>query len=168
MNIDEDFLMKCRETGRKRIEISVEAESSEDWEDKWEPPENQYFLQFGNWWKMTVEYCVKDFEAEVGFYTDILGFSVNALGPAYGMFTNSAKDFHISIAAANSGRRSTPKDAIVIEFMVDDILKHAEEYKSRGIIFHKRPSRYGDVDSKFMTAKFKTPNGIGITLVGFA
>ena len=136
MNTTEDFIKRCRELGKKRIEVSVNSSSAEDLESNWEPPINNYFLKFGNWWKMTIEYCVSDFEAEVGFYTDILGFSVNALSPAYAMFTNSEKDFHISFTSETNGRKSTPNNAIVIEFMVDDILKHADEYKSRGIHFH--------------------------------
>ena len=97
MRKDEEFITRCREIGKKRIKVSVNAKSKQDWEHHWEQPSNRYYLNFGNWWKMTLEYCVADFEVEVGFYTDILGLSVNDLSSAYAMFTNTDKDFYISI-----------------------------------------------------------------------
>jgi len=164
MKTKEYWIKSCREYGRTRIAISNKAKSKEDWNELWHQPEHAYAFKLGPWWSMTVEYKVDDFEAEVGFYTDILGFRINALEKKYAMFTSPNEEFHISIVPKPDDADCTPQEAIKIEFMVQDIVKLAEELKKRGIIFDREPCPYGGKDSGFLMGYFRTPHGIRVTL----
>ena len=115
---------------------------------------------------MTVEYKVNHFAAEVGFYTDILGFPINALSPTYAMFTSPGGDFHISVTPAPRSVACTPYDAMKIEFMVKDIIGIADDLVKRGILLEDKPEVHKGKGTKYLTSSFRTPNGIKISLWG--
>ena len=154
----------CHDFGVSRIKIAEKAKTQEDWKRNWVNPRYRYNFKLGPWWKMTIEYKVDDFPAEVGFFTDILGFPTNALGNSYAMFTSPSDEFHISIIETPKDQVCTPDDAIKIEFMVKNIAGVTEDLRKRGIRFEKELSRSGGKDSQFISGSFRTPNNIKITL----
>jgi catechol 2,3-dioxygenase-like lactoylglutathione lyase family enzyme len=103
--------------------------------------------------------------AEVGFYTDILGLSVNALDPGYAMFTSPGGDFFIAIVPTLEGTRSTPPDAIRIQFMVADVFATAKELERRGISLEQWPQPCA-LGSSLYIGFFRTPHGICVDLWG--
>jgi len=166
MAFNPDLLAECRKCGYNRLDIARKAKSPEDWEKLWTPPKYPFGLIWTDWWKMNLEYKVDDYPAEVGFYIDILGCSINALDHAYAMFTSPNEDFHISILPTPTGQRPTPPDAFEIEFMIRNIQPYALDLENRGVVFGQRVQRYGREGSKFKNGWFRTPNGIVIMLWG--
>jgi catechol 2,3-dioxygenase-like lactoylglutathione lyase family enzyme len=108
---------------------------------------------------------VDDFAAEVGFYTDILGLAVNALDPAYAMFTSPSADFYLAVVPTPPGGRSTPPDAMRIQFMVSDVLATARELEKRGIAFEQWPQPCSG-GSALYVGYFRTPHGICVDVWG--
>ncbi|MFH0766457.1 MAG: VOC family protein [Calditrichota bacterium] len=166
MPISPELLAQCRKHGYDRLEIARKSKSPEEWNQLWTPPKHPFSFQWTDWWKMTVEYKVDDFPAEVGFYIDILGCPINALDHAYAMFTGPNEDFHISVVPTPTGERPTAPDAFKIEFMVKNIQEYAEELENRGVTFKQKVQRYGQEGSKFKNGWFRTPHGIVIMLWG--
>jgi catechol 2,3-dioxygenase-like lactoylglutathione lyase family enzyme len=108
---------------------------------------------------------VDDFAAEVGFYTDILGLPVNALDPGYAMFTSPGGDFFIAIIPTPQDARSTPPDAIRIQFMVADLFATVKELERRGIAMEQWPQPCA-IGSNLYIGYFRTPHGICMDLWG--
>lgn len=159
-----EWIKECRLLGHNRIRISEQAESRDEWERLWEPPKFDYSLKLVPWWKMTIEYKVFDFAAEIGFFIDILGFTISALSSKYAMLTNPTEDFHISIVEVEDESKTTPQDAFKIEFMVEDIDELQEELHNRGIVFEREPAPFGNHDSNFVLGTLRTPNNLQIGL----
>lgn len=164
MNSHKDFIKYCQTCGENRVNSISDIKSPEEWAEKWQNSVHEFPFNFAECWNMTIEYVVDNFEAELGFYIDILGFSVNALDSAYAMVTGPNDDFHISFVPRAPGVTSTPPDAIKLEFMVKNITTLAKELKSRGIEFESEPAPYGGEDSNFITGVYRTPHGIRISL----
>lgn len=164
MSADPDFIHHCRMLGEMRLKIARESKSMEEWQKNWRKPSYDFPFTFGPWWNMTVEYQVPDFAAEVGFFTDVLALSINALDAAYAMFTGPNEEFHLSISPCPVGSKPTPPNAFKFEFMVDDLMATANTLRMRGIVFEAEPARFGGPESKFLTGFFRTPNGIRIAL----
>jgi len=55
-------------------------------------------------WKHTMEYFVENFEAEVGFFAGVLGFTINTISDEYIMLTPPSRDFFSASPA------QTPRD----------------------------------------------------------
>lgn len=159
------FVNKCRVFGKKRLEISNTCKSSEDWQSLWVASEYPFNFKAGACWTFTVEYKVADFEAELGFFIDILGLDSNALDTEYAMIMEPEGKYYFSIVKT-SPEKVTPVDAIRLEFMLDDIKKVSEELINRGIEFEQVPKPYGE-GSPMYRGTLRTPNGIQIALWGF-
>lgn len=159
---------RVRALGKARLDIARRAQTPADWERLWKAPAHDFPFTWGERWKQCVEYKVDDFAAEVGFYIDILGLSVNALDPDYAMFTSPQGDFFIAIIPVPVGPAeafSTPPDALRLQFMVADIFATVEELESRGIAFEQQPQPV-QPGSTLHIATFLTPHGICIDLWG--
>ena len=167
---------RVRALGKARIDIARRAQSPADWQKLWKPPAHPFPFTWGERWKQCVEYRVDDFAAEVGFFIDILGLTVNALDPDYAMFTSPDGIFFFAVVAAPqdpaaitpefaAGVSSTPPDAIRLQFMVADIFATVEELESRGIAFEQQPQPIRPA-STLHIATFFTPHGICIDLWG--
>jgi len=159
-----ELIERCRSLGETRLQIARESKSPAEWEKKWRQPQYSFPFNFGEWWTMTVEYQVQDYAAEVGFYTDILSFPINALDRAYAMFTGPNEEFHISVSPCPIGDKPTPPNAFKLVFMVKDLKSTAAELRQRGVLFEMEPSLFGGPGTNFLTGFFRTPHGIRIAL----
>lgn len=156
---------RVRAYGKARLDIASRIQSPSDWDKLWKRPANAFPFIWGAYWKQCIEYKVDDFAAEVGFYTDILGLAVNALDPGYAMFTSPAGDFYIAIIPTPEGVKSTPPDAIRIQFMLADVFAVAGELERRGITLEQWPRPCTDGSSLYV-GYFRTPHGICVDLWG--
>lgn len=154
-----------REFGASRIAFANGVKTQEDWK-RWEEPKNKFAFEWGSCWNNTIEYKVSDYEAEVGFFIDILGCDCNTISKDYAMFMGPKKEFFLSVRRPKEGESATPSDAITIEFMIKDIKGTVEKLKSRGVEFATEPRREEE-GSPMVIAKFKTPHGINIGLWSF-
>lgn len=75
------------------------------------------------------EYPVTDFDAEVGFYLDVLGFSTIALDEEYALFTTP--DEHLTFACRRHEQGSHDYSGHILCFMTKDIESFAESLEAR-------------------------------------
>jgi hypothetical protein len=75
------------------------------------------------------EYPVTDFEAEVGFYLDVLGFTSIALDNEYALFTTPTAD--LTFACRRHDRESHDYAGHILCFMTKDIESLAESLAAR-------------------------------------
>jgi catechol 2,3-dioxygenase-like lactoylglutathione lyase family enzyme len=155
---------RVRAFGKARIDISRRANNREVWQKLWKQPVHAFPFAWGDCWKQCIEYKVDDFAAEVGFYIDVLGLTINAFDPDYAMFTSPHGDFYFAVVPAPEGE-STPPSALRLQFMVADIFNTTIELENRGIVFEQPPSPVHP-DSMLHIAYFRTPNGIFVDLWG--
>jgi catechol 2,3-dioxygenase-like lactoylglutathione lyase family enzyme len=156
---------RFRAYGRARLDIAQRARTREQWDQYWKGPIHPYLLALSGPWKQCVEYRVDDFATEVGFFIDGLGLPVIAFDLAYAMFTSPDQEFTFSVVPAGDGLKSTPPDAIRIQFMVADIFATVTELERRRIFCEEGP-RPCTADSSLYIACFRTPHGIPIELWG--
>jgi catechol 2,3-dioxygenase-like lactoylglutathione lyase family enzyme len=156
---------RFRAYGKARLDIARRAATRSDWDQLWKEPAFPFPFDWGEWWKQCIEYKVDDFPAEVGFFTDILGLPVVAFDPNYAMFTSPARDFFLAVVPALEAGKSTPPDALRIQFMVADIFKTVQELERRGIVFEQNPQPCELGSSMFITY-FRTPHGLSVDLWG--
>ena len=156
---------KFRDLGKKRIEAVKSFTKPEDWKTGWDTPKFPYLFELGPCWKQMIQYFVDDFAAEAGFFIDCMGFTSNAFGEDYAMFTSPDHDFYFSIVPSSEKQAATPTDAIIIEFMIKDILTVALELEKRSICFEEKPHAFEE-DSPLFCASFRTPNGYKVRLWG--
>ena len=156
-----------RAYGKARLDIARRVKTQQDWDTLWKEPANPFPFTWGSGWKQCIEYKVEDFAAEVGFLVDVLGLSVNALGAEYAQFTSPDSAFYLGVAVARPDERSTPPEALRIQFMIANLPAAFGELQRRGIVFEGalQPVYEGAV---LLTACFRTPHGICIDLWGEA
>ena len=152
------FIETCRDYGKKRLEIPAKAKSMADWQAMWYDPVHPYTFKWGECWKGNIQYSVDDYDAEVGFWLDVLGLDCNVLSPDFAMINTPDKLFTFSIVTAGPGG-STPTSAMKIEFMLDGILKATRELESRGIVFEVPVHEDGEGSSLY-TGTLRTPHGL--------
>lgn len=157
---------RVRAYGKARLDIASRARSSIDWDRLWKKPLNPFPFAWDELWKQCIEYRVDDFAAEVGFFIDVLGFSVNAFDPDYAMFTSPLGEFYFSVVPVRQGEKSTPPESFRLQFLIRDILQTAEELLRRGIAFENWP-RPCTPGSNLFIGTFRSPHGIAIDLWGF-
>ena len=156
---------KFRAYGKARIDIAVRASTQAEWQELWKKPAFPFPFTWGDNWIQCIEYKVDDFPAEVGFFTDILGFPINAFDPGYAMFTSPKGEFYFAIVPTEAGEKSTPPDSIRLQFMVADIYQTASELERRGIRFEQWPQACSNGSSLYI-GFFRTPHGICVDLWG--
>lgn len=162
----DDFIKKCRDYGIARIGVTKKAKTPDDWKTMWIKEAHDFPFEFGDCWKQCIEYKVVDFEAEVGFFTDILGCGSNASDDNYWMFTGPNRDFFFSIVRVADNQLATKPDSIALEFMVKNVLDKVKELENRGIVFDEQPKEYWP-NSGMYRAIFKTSNAIPVRIWGF-
>jgi hypothetical protein len=154
---------RYRSYGRARIEIASQVKSQEDWDLLWKNPIYPYIFEWGHSWKQCIEYKVTDFLSEVGFFSDVLGFPVNTIGPDYVQFTSPEDDFYLAIVPTAQGETPTPPGAIRIQFNIIDFESTIEELRRRGIAFEGEPGPCQE-GSGMLLATFRSPHGIILEL----
>ena len=102
-----------------------------------------------------------DFAAELGFWIDVMGLQVNALGAEYGQFSSPGGEFCIAIAQAPAGGFSTPANSIRVQISVKKLSSIITELTRRSIQVHANP-----FEGTANFATFLTPHGIAIELCG--
>jgi len=174
-SIDGDHVMltnypvnpRIRAYGKARIDLAMRLNNTSDWDEHWKPPSNPFPLTWGESWKHCVEYRVDDFAAEVGFFIDVLGFSVNALDHSYAMFTSPQQDFFFAFVPTEANEAPTSPNAFRLQFMVRDVSATYQELLRRGIAFELNPQPLCPASSIQITS-FRTPNGIPVEIWGIA
>lgn len=156
---------RFRAYGRARIDIAKRANTREEWEKLWRPPQNSFPFEWGIYWKQCVEYRVGDYAAEVGFYIDVLGFPVNAFDAEYAQFTSPDGEFFIAVVPVQDLTEVTPPDSLRLQFMIHNLEQTAKELEIRGVAFERLPEPL-QPGSQLMLASFRSPNGILIELWG--
>jgi hypothetical protein len=81
------------------------------------------------------------------------------------MFTSPSQDFFLAVVPAAPGERSTPPDALRIQFLVNDILKTTRELERRGVAFEQRPQPCQPGSAMYI-GFFRTPHGVCVDLWG--
>lgn len=155
------FPAQCRNLGQRRLDALARIRSREDWQRLWPKPRFAYPFVWGDCWKAVAEFGVKDFPAELGFYLDILGLSVNAVwdGHAMVMTPDGAYAFTIRQARRTSG-------GLNLQFMIGNIGAAASALKRRRVeVVQDLKAEWGE-DNPMRTFKLRTPSGMMITLWG--
>ncbi|MHC4201043.1 MAG: VOC family protein [Planctomycetota bacterium] len=152
--------------GEARLEAVAQANSKEDWDRLWKEPARPFPFKWGECWNQCVQYAVKDYAAEVGFFVDALSFPVNTIGPDFTMFTGPKHECFFAVVPASEKNPATPADAVELMFMVEDILDVAKDLERRGVVFDEPPAPYGGEDSPMRLGRFRTPGGIRVALWG--
>lgn len=148
--------------GQQRLASAASATSQEDWSNLVANLPYQFPFDWGNCWRQSTEYRVCDFASEVGFYTDVLGFSILVLSNSYAMFTSPDNAFNVAFVPVTQGDE-TPTNAMAIEFMVNNITDTVKTLQDRGVSFESTPNLPTSQPVLTMAA-FRTPNGIQIRL----
>ena len=155
---------RFRAYGRARIDIIQHVSNQEDWDRLWKSPSNSFPFQWTEGWKQCIEYRVEDYAAEVGFYIDFLGFSVDEFGPQYARFCSPAGDFAIGIEACPAGSSASPVSGLGLQLQVTNLFELVEELQKRGVSF-EQPPKIHPRDKSLVSTIFKTPHGLVIELL---
>ncbi len=158
---------RFRAYGKARLDIANRVQTQEDWDTLWKEPVNPFILNFpwGSVWKQCVEYYVTDFAAEIGFWIDIIGLHVVALGPDYAQFISPGGEISFAISPASQEQSETPKNALRLQFMIDEITETVKVLEGRSVAFEQPPQALA-ADMDIFTATFRTPHGISVELWG--
>lgn len=161
--MDESTLNNLRALGAMRRERAAAARTPESWNEITAgAPKPNY--AFGSCWKQAVEYYVDDLDAEIGFYTDIVGMSPMILGNNRAMFTFAFdSDFCITVLAATDDSPATPPGSLRFEWMMEDIATIAADFQSRGASFDRWPEAEAE-GSPLSWGSLRTPHGVTICL----
>lgn len=80
------------------------------------------------------EYAVVEFETEVGFFSEVFGFSVVAITSGYALFTTPVNDFHVSFTAADEQHAASTFDGFKLLFMSADFASAEAHIRSSGLV----------------------------------
>jgi hypothetical protein len=156
----------CKKLGSKRLDIIKKITSNDEYQKLWPKPKHSFDFEWGECWKAVIEYGVYDFNAEVGFYIDYLGFGLNASWDNHAMLMTPNGDFSFTVYKDVKSRGKTKK-LLNMQFMLGNIKKVSSRLKRNGVkIIQPLAKEWGE-ESKMKTFKFETPNGISVTLWGF-
>jgi len=156
---------RVRAYGKARIDITLRAKGEAEWLKLWKEPSQPYPFIHGSGRKLSIDYKVDDYPAEIGFFIDVLGFPVWSFSPSNAQFTNPGRDLFFSVSAIHPGERSTPPDTLRLNLWVSDLTQAIEELERRGVLFDQ-PLSPPTTDAGMQTAGFRTPHGILVVLWG--
>lgn len=161
-----DFIAMCERLGKKRIEIAGQCQSSEDWEAKWPKTKHPYPFEWGTCWQAVAEFTVKNLEAEVGFFLDMLGFQAKATWQDHVMIMTPDGDYTFTLVRSKDGKHADP-ETLNLQFMLGNIETATSELKERGVELLSELAPEGGDESPMRTSEFVTPSGYRIKLWGF-
>ncbi|OGO29391.1 MAG: hypothetical protein A2W33_05195 [Chloroflexi bacterium RBG_16_52_11] len=156
---------RVRAYGKARIDITLRAKDEADWLKLWKEPSQPYPFVHEGGWKLSIDYKVDDYPAEIGFFIDVLGFPVWSFSPSNAQFTNPERDLFFSVSAVHPGEQSTPPDTLRLNLWVSDLARATQELERRGVVFDQ-PFSSPAMDTGMHTAGFRTPHGILVVLGG--
>jgi len=155
---------RFRAYGRARIDIIQHVSNQDDWDRLWKSPSNNFPFEWTEGWKQCLEYRVDDYAAEVGFFIDFLGFSVDEFGPQYARFCSPADDFAIGIEACPAGSSARPVSGLRLQLQVTNLFELVEELQKRGVSF-EHPPKINPRDKTLVSTIFKSPHGLVFELI---
>lgn len=79
------------------------------------------------------EYAVVDFVREVGFFSEVFGFSIVAMTSGYALFTTPGGDFHFSFRLADE-LQLTQIQGIKLLFMTGNLDSAESHFRATGLI----------------------------------
>ncbi len=161
-----DFNKLCENFGKKRIETVIHNRLNPDDRIDWWKSENEYPFSLNPARPFWIEYVVKSFEAELGFFVDILGLIPNAISENYAVLSNPKNDFFFGFWKDSEIKRQTQPESITIGFLIDEIEKKYRELEERGVQFFHKPKGYPKNNDPLLVCKLETPNKIPIELWG--
>jgi catechol 2,3-dioxygenase-like lactoylglutathione lyase family enzyme len=155
------FAKTCRAFGKRRLDALTRIKSREDWQRLWPKQRHAYPFTWGDCWKAVAEFGVKDFAAELGFYLDVLGMTVNATWPDHAMIMTPDGAYTFTIYRA---KRTSSE--LNLQFMIGNIREAVAALKRRGVVpVQDLKADWGE-QSPMRTFKCKSPSGVVITLWG--
>jgi hypothetical protein len=154
---------RFRAFGKARLDITLRAKDEQEWQSMWREPLNPFPFNFGSGWKFCFEYKVDDFAAEVGFFIDVLGFSVRAFSPRYAQFSSPREELCISVRETGDGEQSTDPDSLRLHLQLRDGEDTITELDRRGIVFEKSMAIEQDGESTLI-GFFRSPHGLRFDL----
>jgi hypothetical protein len=154
---------RFRAYGKARLDVTLRAKDEREWREMWKEPLNSFPFNFGSGWKFCFEYKVEDFAAEVGFFIDVLGFSVRAFSPRYAQFTSPGEELCLIVRESGDGVQSTDPDMLRLHLQLSGIDETIGELEFRGIAFEKSLNQDQDGIS-VLAGYFRTPHGLRIDL----
>jgi hypothetical protein len=155
---------RFRAYGRARVEIFNQVTSQQDWIRLWKPATHPFPFFWADAWKTTFEFEVNDYPSEVGFFTDILGLTVDEFGEEFVRFI--LPEAAICLTVKHNPSTPFPVDpSMRLQIHINRLTETISELKNRGVKFTQLPSEIqtGTGEAK---ATLITPNGVSIDLIG--
>lgn len=158
---------KVRAHGKARIAITLEARDEADFLKRWHPPVHDYPFEWERDHRFCIEYQVEDFAAEVGFYIDILGITVDSISPSRAQFSSPDQELVLAISALGVDQPVPQPHNLRLQMFIQNIEDTVIELERRGVVFDNPPEP-SSVDPDLLVAVFQTPNSMTFELWGFA
>jgi predicted enzyme related to lactoylglutathione lyase len=157
---------KVRAHGKARIAITIEARDETDFLRRWHKPANEYPFEWENGHRFCIEYQVDDFAAEVGFYVDVLGITVDSISPSRAQFSSPDQELVLAVSAVDPEQPSIPPQNLLLQMFIKNLETTVTELEKRGVIF-ELPPQPSNSDPELLVARFQTPNGMFVELWGY-
>lgn len=164
LNMIDATIDTLRAAGKRRLELAREGLGNTEVRERWGRPADLYPFTPGTCWTPHIRYTVDDYESEIGFFVDLLGFEVVAFDDSCAMFRDPEGVFHLQVSPTLESD-ATPPDTISLEFMVGNPVASAKALRSRGVVFEKdlAPCVEG---SDLYYGRFRTPHGVAVEFWG--
>ena len=152
------FTTLCQNLGRDRTH-SFSAESYSE-----QLPTVDYPFAWGECWTGNLGVTVEDFESEVGFWIDIMGFRPFAFFDDTLMFRSIDNSFGMSLSQATEDQ--PPSHSITVELMLENLEEATEIIRSRGAEFSKTLFPVWGEEQSMRTTELISPAGFRVILWG--
>ncbi|MGE3800487.1 MAG: VOC family protein [Candidatus Kapaibacterium sp.] len=152
------FATLCQNLGKNRLR-SFSAESHSE-----PTPTVDYPFSWGECWTGNIGVAVSDFESEIGFWIDILGFRPFAFFEDTLMFRSIDNSFGMSLSQATEDQ--PPSHSITVELMLDNLEEATEIIRSRGAEFSKTLFPVWGEEQTMRTTELISPAGFRVILWG--
>ena len=162
-----DFVADCEKLGIERLSRFCSLENREERRELLSNNKYSFDITLDDSRKQWTEYHVDNFEAELGFYVDILGMKAQSLNQDYAVVHNEPREFYIGFWRASKDKPATPTGSISICFFFENIRNGVAKLKDRGVEFTDNIKPFPDENGTCRLAKLKTPNNHNIEIWGF-
>lgn len=160
-----EFFKSCEALGRERLALSERLDTPEQWKEQWKGPLHDYPFTWGDCWKAHVVFAVPHFEAELGFYLDVLGFGLNAMWDDHAMLISPDKAFSFVIQRGSPEDHARPQN-VHLEFMVGNIEEAHASLKQRGVpVSDDLLAEWGE-EHPMRTFQVRSPSGYELKIWG--
>ena len=160
-----EFLDSCAALGRERLALAEALQTPEDWKEKWKDAKHDYPFTWGDCWKAHVVFAVPHFEAELGFYLDVMGFGLNAMWDDHAMLISPDKEFSFVICKGNPEKHAKP-ESVHLEFMIGNIEEAFTALQERGVpMSGELNAEWGD-EHRMRTFELTSPSGYELKIWG--